>query len=124
MRETINLEVNLRAFVRRESKKRFIAVCPKLGVVSQGATEDAAKRAVEEAVELWFESCLERGVLDQALREVNFKPLPAGEEPPDGVEHVFVTVTSTEEEDVLGSDFNIHVSIPAYQAAAFLSAGM
>ncbi len=75
MPETIKLEVNLRAYVRRETKRRWAAICPMLGVASQGATEETAKSALQEAVELWFESCVERGVLDQALREANFRPL-------------------------------------------------
>lgn len=45
-----------------------------VGVVSQGKTADDARRCLQEAIELWFESCVERGVLDQALREANFRP--------------------------------------------------
>lgn len=45
-----------------------------VGVVSQGKNADDARRCLQEAIELWFESCVERGVLDQALREANFRP--------------------------------------------------
>jgi len=69
MTETISVEVNLRAYVRRETARRWIAACPMVGVVSQGRTASDARRCLQEAVELWFESCIERGVLDQALRE-------------------------------------------------------
>ena len=123
MNETIKLEVSLTAYVRRETRTRWSAVCPMLSVASQGGTEPGAKRALQEAVELWFESCLERGVLDQALREANFRPLPSGDHAVDGAELVRVSKVKREDrDDVLGRDFSIHLSIPAYQASAFLTA--
>ena len=67
--ETISLEVNLQAYVRQETARRWIATCPLIDVVSQGRTSAEAKECLQEAVELWFESYIERGVLDQALRE-------------------------------------------------------
>lgn len=69
MGETIKLDVQLRAFVRRETRNRWIAVCPKIDVVTQGKSADDAKRCLDEAVQLWFEDCIERGTLQQALRE-------------------------------------------------------
>ena len=114
MGETISLEVNLRAYVRRDTKRRWIAVCPMIGVASQSTSAEAAKSCLQEAVELWFESCIERGVLDQALREANFRPLPHDV----GIRRV----ADDEEEDVRGDDFSIHLTIPAYQASAFLGA--
>jgi len=121
MVESILLQVNLRAFVRKETKKRWSAICPMLGVASQGTTEDEAKRCLQEAVELWFESCVERGVLDEALREANFRPLPPGEAIDPGLDHVRVErKASNRQADVLGEDFSIHLVIPAYQASALL----
>ena len=78
MAETIALEIKLQAFVRRETAQRCVAACPQIGVVSQGRTVREAKGCLQEAVELWFESCIERGVLDRALREANFQPSSAG----------------------------------------------
>jgi predicted RNase H-like HicB family nuclease len=118
--ETITLTVTLHAFVRKEAKLRWVAVCPALGVASQGIDAEDAKRSVHEAVELWFESCVERGVLDQALREANFRPLPPDEQLPDDCEHVVVRPT----QDVRGDLFPLNITIPAYQAAAFLSASV
>lgn len=125
MGETITFAMNLRAFVRKETKRRWTAICPSLGVASQGVSAEDAKRSLKEAVELWFESCLERGVLDQAMRETNFRPLPHGQVPAAGQEHVFVSkeVFEDDEADVLGDLFQIDVAIPAYQAVAFLSTG-
>src|SRR5206468_3783596 len=73
MGETIKLEIQLRAFVRRETRNRWIAVCPKIDVVTQGTSAEDAKRCLDEAVELWFEDCIERGTLERALRECGFR---------------------------------------------------
>jgi len=48
MVESISLEVNLRAFVRRESAARWIAACPQIGVVSQGRTSREAKKSLQD----------------------------------------------------------------------------
>ena len=121
MGETITLDVKLRAFVRKEKKNRWLAVCPSIGVASQGADREDAMRSLREAVELWFESCIERGVLDQAMRETSFRPLSAGDTAPPGSEQVLMNRVIEEEDDVLGDLFPITVEIPAYQAASFLS---
>src|ERR1019366_7103950 len=73
MGEIIKLDIQLRAFVRSETRKRWIAVCPKLDVVTQGTSAEDAKRCLDEAVQLWFEDCIERGTLQQALRECCFR---------------------------------------------------
>src|SRR5436305_1472661 len=62
MVETIALEINLQAFVRRDTAECCIAACPQIGVISQGRTVREAKACLQEAIELWFESCIERGV--------------------------------------------------------------
>ena len=40
--------------------------------MTQGPTRKGSLESLREAVELWFESCIERGVLDAALKEVGF----------------------------------------------------
>lgn len=85
-----------------------------VGVATQGTTADDAQRCLQEAVELWFESCVERGVLDQALREANFRPAaanaPVRRRP------------ATAKTSVLGKPFEIHLTIPAYEAVTLLGA--
>lgn len=118
MGETITISVKLRAFVRKETKTRWSASCPSLGVFSQGSSQDDAKRCIDEAVRSWFESCIERGVLDRALQESNFRPLSGDPfDTVDDMELVHVA-RAAEEEDVRGDAFNIQVAIPAYQAAS------
>ena len=110
MNETITLEVELRAFVRCDTEERWIAVCPSIGVASQGTDSDDAKRCLDEAVQLWFESCIERGTLERALQESNFRPLHVAEnEQRDDQRRA---------DALLGEAFTVHVAIPAYQAIA------
>lgn len=118
MVETIALEINLLAFVRREAAERCVAACPQIGVVSQGRTVREAKACLQEAVELWFESCIERGVLDRALREANFHPSSAAD-------HIRGNSRNSRHRrsvNVLGAAFTIHLRIPGYRAAPLLSA--
>lgn len=125
MGETITLDVKLRAFVRKQKKNLWIAVCPTLGVASQGDDRADAMASLKEAVAGWFESCLARGVLDQAMREANWRPLGHGERVLVDAERVLTNTTiQDDEDDVLGDLFPISIEIPAYQAAAFMSASM
>ncbi len=116
MTETIILDVNLQAFVRRDTPRRWIASCPMVGVVSQGGSVDDAKRCLQEAVELWFESCIERGVLDQALREANFRPAHPDRQSDEGTGRRRRSVGK----GILGDAFDIRLTIPAYEAAPLL----
>ena len=109
MADTITLEIELDGFVRQDTKRRWIAVCPSIGVASQGTSADDAQRCLKEAVEAWFESCIERGVLDQAMRESNFRPLALPGSP------------RAKKSDVRGELFPIKVAIPAYQAMPFVA---
>ena len=52
----------------------FIASCCPLDVHSQGKTADQAVANLAEAIELFLESCYERGTLEQVLKESGFSP--------------------------------------------------
>lgn len=118
--DTVEISLCLRCTVRRDTGNRWITGCPALDLFSQGKTEAEAKRCLEEAIGLWVDDCLERGTLDQALREVGFQRVHPGTiQPGDDL----ITVGSARKDDDLAADiFPIHISIPAYQAAALLSA--
>ena len=103
MNETISLDVELRAFVRRDTDERWVAFCPSIDVASQGTDANDAKRCLDEAVQLWFESCIERGTLEQALQESHFRPLHDEE---------------IARQDVRGNAFVVRVTMPAQQATA------
>ena len=94
-----------------------------VGVVTQGKSAADARRCLQEAVELWFESCVERGVLDQALREANFLPSP-GHRSANLAERDRTSRRSARpmRTTILGEPFEIHLTIPAYEAATLLGA--
>ena len=50
----------------------YIAHCPPLDITTQGRTAAEARQNLTEASELFLISCVERGALDQALRELGF----------------------------------------------------
>ena len=51
----------------------WIAHCPAIEVMTHDETEERAKDAIEEAITLWIESCLERNTLNKALNDLNFE---------------------------------------------------
>ena len=62
-------DVKLPAWFHRDGRQ-WLAWCPDIDVMTQASSRKQALESLREAVELWFESCIERGVLDAALREV------------------------------------------------------
>ena len=66
---TLSLPVDI-----TKKKKWFVASCRALDVASQGDTKEAARAHLEEALVVFLESCLERGVLEEVLRECGFAP--------------------------------------------------
>src|ERR1700690_3242824 len=65
------LQLNLFGMTKREGGW-YIAHCPPLDITTQGRTQGEARRNLLEASELFVISCLERGTLDEALRELGF----------------------------------------------------
>jgi predicted RNase H-like HicB family nuclease len=121
MTESIALQVRLQAFLRRDNARRWATICPLVGVASQGKTAEEARACLQEAVELWFESCVERGVLDQALREANFRPAVSDRATNTNVEEAKAPRRKQRDRaSVLGEPFEIHLTIPAYEAATLL----
>jgi predicted RNase H-like HicB family nuclease len=115
--EGVRLQVKLRGHVRREGR-HWSAGCPSINVYSQGATREEAQRCLQEAVELWFESCVERGTLEEAMRECGFRPARWSEA---ARGHEVVSEGQVADYSaLLGTAFPLTVSVPAYQAAAFL----
>ena len=65
------LQFNLFGVMKHEGDW-YIAHCPPLDITTQGRTPTEARRNLTEASELFLISCIERGALDQALRELGF----------------------------------------------------
>ena len=119
--------------VRLEARLRFdeghwIAWCPSIDLYTQARSKVQALEAIREAVELWFESCTERGVLEEALREAGFERVEYSESPPDCADRVMVRAVSMELSEDASSDLTFSVErgrlgtyleglIPAYIAA-------
>jgi predicted RNase H-like HicB family nuclease len=76
MRVMVQAKFTLFGIVKREGDW-FIAHCPPLDLASQGRTLTEAKKNLIEASQLFIISCLERGTLEQAMRELGFVPLNA-----------------------------------------------
>lgn len=116
MRDTVAISIHLLCTVKKEAEGLWVTGCPLLDLYSQGTSEDDAKRSLEEAILLWVESCVERGTLEQALRECGFQIVPP-QATHEGDQHIAVHPLS-EQEHLPANTFPIHLSIPAFQAAA------
>ena len=114
----VNLTMKLEAAFRKEGKL-WLAWCPPLDVMTQAETKESAFRSLREAVQLWFESCIARDVLDKALIEAGFKKIRPGDKLPYNASVVRVRAHKA---PVTAHTFienkYIEVSIPAYIAAA------
>jgi predicted RNase H-like HicB family nuclease len=116
MADTVNISLRLLCQVKKETRQRWVAGCPQLDVYSQGKTEQEAKDRLKQALLLWVESCFERGTLEDALRQVGFRRVASV---PLGGQHIVAPAPETEATE---GTFPVHLSIPAYQAAALLPA--
>jgi predicted RNase H-like HicB family nuclease len=67
----VYLEFSLFGRIRKE-RGWYIAQCPPLDLSTQGRTAAEARRNLQEASELFLTSCVERGTLDRAFRELRF----------------------------------------------------
>ena len=56
----------------RKKGNWFHASCSSLDVVTQGETQEQAKKNIGEALYLFFRSCIERGTLDAVLKQCGF----------------------------------------------------
>jgi predicted RNase H-like HicB family nuclease len=112
----VNLSVRLEAAFRQEGEC-WLAWCLPLDVMTQAQTKEAAFKSLKEAVGLWFESCVERGVLDEALSEVGFHPIKPGEHVPENASIVEVNRPSRAIKDHFTAFEDFEVVIPAYTAA-------
>ncbi len=69
MKATVQAEFKLFGVLKRAGDS-YVAYCPPLDLTTQGRSESEAKKNLLEAAQLFIRSCLERGTLDQALKEL------------------------------------------------------
>src|SRR5665213_3377860 len=111
----VNLSVRLEAAFRQEGNC-WLAWCLPLDVMTQADSKKAALVSLKEAVGLWFESCIERGVLEEALAEVGFQPIKPGEKIPHDANVIEVKRPRRDMSDFTAAE-SFEVTIPAYIAA-------
>ena len=89
----MDVKIQLALELRLEGRD-WVARCPGIDVASQAPTKRQALGGIREAIELWFESCIARNVLSEALSDAGFKEIGPGEKVPEGVPNI-VTPTPT-----------------------------
>jgi hypothetical protein len=87
--------------------------------MTQASSRPAAMKSLREAVRLWFDSCIERGVLDKALKEAGFQKAGSRYTARKNASVVEVA-QSTPNSPVFSTRDYIEVSMPAYIAAQYL----
>ena len=110
----LDLNIRLQAIVYQDEGV-WVAICPSLDVGSQGESHEAALQSLREAVTCWFDSCLERGVLREALEDIGWRRNTDGAfvlDDAHGVQPKNMTPAMSETE--------ISVEVPAYVASSFL----
>ena len=71
-RDKILLKVDVQCRIQKD-EVGYIAHCPSLDVFSQSGTEEKAIANLAEALQLFLESCRERGTLDAVLADCGFE---------------------------------------------------
>lgn len=64
-------EIGILTFLDSDTNS-WVAFCKELDVSSSGNTEDRAISNCRQAIDLFFSSCLARGTLEQALKELGW----------------------------------------------------
>jgi predicted RNase H-like HicB family nuclease len=115
MNGSVGLKINLE-FEAHQEGDQWVSCCHPLDLYSQGDTPEEALAALKEAAVAWFESCIERGVVRQALEECGFRLATAAEASQyDNV--VALTDQAEPPRDPLKR--SVEISVPAYIADAF-----
>jgi predicted RNase H-like HicB family nuclease len=112
------VSARVRGVLKRDGES-WVAGFPRLDVYSQGDTVEEAKANASDALRLWVDSCLDRGTLGEALRDLGWHRYPDGSAPTpsDGEEQIELHHL----EDVLGEPWEQQIEVPAYQAAELLA---
>ncbi len=63
------MNIKLTAIIEREGDG-FVALCPELDVASQGLTVDEARKNLQEALELFFETASREEIKERLHEEV------------------------------------------------------
>lgn len=113
----IALKIKLEAATRQQGDV-WLAWCLPLDVMTQAKTKQRALESLKEAVQVWFESCISRNVLEKALLETGFHKIKDRQMPPKDASIVKLHSRKKLPAHAFSAKRGyIEVSIPAYIAA-------
>jgi len=81
-----SLKVNLPLFIFKEGES-FVAYTPVLDLSSSGKTPEQARKRFQEAVDIFFEETLKKNTLEHVLRDLGWKKIKQGWNPPRFISH-------------------------------------
>ena len=58
-----------------EDRQAWIVRCPEIDLYTQGDTYEEAAENIKDALQGWFEVCMEHGTLEQVLAECGISPM-------------------------------------------------
>lgn len=118
MQNEVTVSMNLQVALHLDGDT-WVGYCPALDLASQSESEEGALAAVKEMIELWVESCLERGVLGKALEESGFSRVHHGLAVESGAQTASIKERSipSSPDDRMAQ---VKIEMPAYIAAAIL----
>jgi len=79
--DNIDIKFNLPVSIIKEGKQ-YIAYTPALDLSSCGKTSKIARSRFEEAVEIFFDELIKKGLLEKALLDLGWKKIKAQWAPP------------------------------------------
>lgn len=74
-----NFEIKIPVQIIKEDKV-FVAYTPALELCTQGDSYEEAQRMLGEAIVIFFEECIERGTLEQVLKDCGWTKIPQKKE--------------------------------------------
>ena len=86
--------------------RTWVAGCEALDLTTQAPAKQGALRGIKEAIELWFETYIDRNVLAQALQESGFTRETRRESTPDDAFNIVTTEPDSIETDNNSQDYS------------------
>jgi hypothetical protein len=76
----IDMAFNLKVGLRRDAHTDVVtAYCPALNIYSAGSDEAEAHKAISSTIQLYLETCFQRGQFEQVMRKAHFARVAPGD---------------------------------------------
>ena len=108
MEKTAIYVVKLDIWLRKDGKA-WLAKCPGIDLVTQAPTRKGVLVAIQEAVSLWFESCIGRNVLNEALEDLGFDKSPWDVKNDPLPRSNFIAIRELASEEIPKDDFSFSI---------------